>query len=161
MHLNKKHFKFKRHQQGVSLLEILIAVFITAIGVLGAAAMQLNALKYTDSSRITSQASFIIYDVLDRMRANSDAVNGYALANIAAAPATATNIQSRDLMDFATAVGQLPDGNGSITVNANNVTVTVSWSEQRAGGTEADGAAKRADISVTTDVVGVIMEPGA
>lgn len=159
MHLNNKICKSKAHERGVSLLEILIAVFITAIGVLGAAAMQLNALKYTDSSRISSQASFIVYDVLDRMRANADSVNDYALANIATAPATAPNIQSRDLMDFAAAVSQLPDGDGSIAVTPDDVTVTVSWSEQRAGGTDDDGSERRADISVTTNVVGLIVEP--
>lgn len=56
-------------QRGVTLIEVMVAVFVTAVGVLGAAAMQLNSLKYTDSSRMTSQASFIVYDIIDRIRA--------------------------------------------------------------------------------------------
>jgi Tfp pilus assembly protein PilV len=35
--------------------------------------LQLNALKYTDGSRMTSQASFIAYDMMDRIRANAAA----------------------------------------------------------------------------------------
>lgn len=149
--------QLRRKQYGVSLLEIMIAIFITAIGVLGAAAMQLNALKYTDSSRLTSQASFIVYDVIDRMRANADPaiLAGYELANIEAAPGTASDIRSTDLIDFANAVAQLPDGAGSIEVNEATVTVEVSWSEQRAGGQDENGAGRRGTVSVTTAVADV------
>ncbi|MGA9223012.1 MAG: type IV pilus modification protein PilV, partial [Pseudomonas graminis] len=60
-------------QQGTTLIEVLVALLVLAIGLLGAAALQLNALKYTDSSRLSSQASFIAYDMMDRIRANPDA----------------------------------------------------------------------------------------
>ena len=52
----------------MTLIEVLVAVLILGVGLLGAAMIQLNALKYTDSSRMTSQASFIAYDLLDRIR---------------------------------------------------------------------------------------------
>lgn len=60
----------KRTQEGMTLIEVLVAMLILGVGLLGAAMIQLNALKYTDSSRMTSQASFIAYDMLDRIRAN-------------------------------------------------------------------------------------------
>ncbi|MDQ3202970.1 MAG: type IV pilus modification protein PilV, partial [Pseudomonadota bacterium] len=60
-------------QEGTTLIEVLVALLILTVGLLGAAAFQLNALKYTDSSRMTSQASFIAYDMMDRIRANSGA----------------------------------------------------------------------------------------
>ena len=63
----------KRAQEGMTLIEVLVALLILSVGLLGAAAIQLNALKYTDSSRMTSQASFIAYDMMDRIRANSGA----------------------------------------------------------------------------------------
>ena len=60
-------------QEGMTLIEVLVALLILTVGILGAAAVQLNSLKYTDSSRMTSQASFIAYDMMDRIRANSGA----------------------------------------------------------------------------------------
>ena len=86
----------KPRQKGMTLIEVLVSVLILAIGILGAAAIQLNALKYTDSSAMTSQASFIAYDMMDRIRANVDgnaAGNGannvlarYSLSSLATAP---------------------------------------------------------------------------
>ena len=58
----------KNAQEGMTLIEVLVALLILTVGLLGAAAVQLNALKYTDSSRMTSQASFIAYDMMDRIR---------------------------------------------------------------------------------------------
>ena len=53
------------------MIEVLVATVILAGGLLGAAAVQLNALKHTDSALMTTQASFIAYDMLDRIRANN------------------------------------------------------------------------------------------
>lgn len=143
-----------RVQRGFSLLEVMIAIFIIAIGVLGAAAMQLNALKYTDSSRLTSQASFIVYDVIDRMRANADPsrLNQYEIASLEAVPVSANSVLATDLIDFANAVQGLPDGVGSITVNGTQVTVEVTWSEGRAGGADDEGVIQRGVLAVTTNV---------
>lgn len=136
------------------MLEVMIAVFITAIGVLGAAAMQLSALKYTDSSRLTSQASFIVYDVIDRIRANADPaqLTGYEIANLDSAPGVANSVLSTDLMDFASAVASMPGGAGSIAVDGSQVTVEISWSEGRAGGADNDGEIQRGELVVSTHV---------
>lgn len=142
-----------RHQRGVSLIEVMVAVFVVAIGVLGAAAMQLNALKYTESSRITSQASFIAYDIIDRIRANAEptVLDGYDLANISTS-ANCSGICATDVQDFISNVQTLPDGEGTINVDGTTVTVSLSWSEGRAGGVDEDGNERVGSFSVTTDV---------
>lgn len=138
--------RVRYRQSGMTLIEVLVSVLILAIGLLGAAAIQLNALKYTDSSTMSSQASFIAYDMMDRIRANVDgnsSANGstnvlatYALANLAAAPAAnLNNARQQDLSDFRDNIinfaGQ--SGTGSITVsNAPEVTITIGWSDTRA-----------------------------
>ncbi|PHR95053.1 MAG: type IV pilus modification protein PilV [Oceanobacter sp.] len=154
MYLRGSPERKRRLQQGFSLLEVMIAVFITAIGVLGAAAMQLSALKYTDSSRLTSQASFIVYDVIDRIRANADPaqLTGYEIANLDSAPGVANSVLSTDLMDFASAVASMPGGAGSIAVDGSQVTVEISWSEGRAGGADNDGEIQRGELVVSTHV---------
>ncbi len=41
-------------QSGMTLIEVLVSLLILAIGLLGAAAIQLTALKYKDSAAMTS-----------------------------------------------------------------------------------------------------------
>jgi type IV pilus assembly protein PilV len=100
---------------------------------LGAAAVQLNALKYTDSSRMTSQASFIAYDMMDRIRANSG-------ADYTVTPPTSGNLsvaRDQDLYDFTTNIIAFggPTATGSITLNQRVYTITINWSDARAANT--------------------------
>ncbi|EKG40653.1 MULTISPECIES: type IV pilus modification protein PilV [Pseudomonas] len=138
-----------RHRQiGMTLIEVLVSVLILAIGLLGAAAIQLNALKYTDSATMSSQASFIAYDMMDRIRANVDgnaSANGstnvlatYALANLDAAPAANPNdARAQDLSDFRSNIINFAgsSGTGSIDITgAPEVTINIGWSDTRAAG---------------------------
>jgi type IV pilus assembly protein PilV len=124
----------RKDQSGVSLIEVLISLLILGIGILGAAALQLNALKYTDSSTRNSQASFIAYDMMDRIRANPD-VN-YALGGIASAPTSGDlNVpRTQDWFDFATNVRNMGGTDGSILVNGKVVTINITWDDSRAAG---------------------------
>ncbi|WP_236233014.1 type IV pilus modification protein PilV [Pseudomonas tohonis] len=151
---------FSRTQRGVSLIEVMIAVFIMAVGLLGAAAMQLSALKYTDSARYRTQASFIAYDIADRIRANADASNisEYALSNASASNAC-SGVCASDIRDFKANLNSLPGSDGYIRVAGTKVTVGVSWSESRAGGKDASGNASTSSISVVTHVA-VATVPG-
>jgi len=120
-------------QEGMTLVEVLVALVILGVGLLGAAAFQLNALKYTDSARMTSQASFIAYDLMDRIRAN-------AAADYTIAPPTSGNpdvARDQDLFDFnANIVSSLgASATGSITVNQKVYTITITWDDSRAANT--------------------------
>jgi len=138
----------KQTQAGMTLIEVLVSVLILAIGLLGAAAIQLNALKYTDSSTKTSQASFIVYDMMDRIRANVDGnavANGttdvlatYALASLDGNLSANINIaKDQDLYDFKTNINSFAGSSatGSIVVAKPVVTITIGWDDTRAAGT--------------------------
>jgi type IV pilus assembly protein PilV len=117
-------------QKGMTLIEVLVALVILGVGLLGAAAFQLNALKYTDSARMTSQASFIAYDMLDRIRAN-------AAADYTVAPPASGNpdvTRDQDLFDFnSNIVSSLgATATGSVTVNQQLYTITIAWDDSRA-----------------------------
>ena len=64
--------------QGFALLEVLIAVLIFSIGLLGLAGLQVTSLKFTGGAYQLTQFSEISYAMTDRMRANMPAViKGY------------------------------------------------------------------------------------
>ena len=120
-------------QEGMTLVEVLVALVILGVGLLGAAAFQLNALKYTDSARMTSQASFIAYDLMDRIRANAAA--DYTIAPPASGNPDVTRDQ--DLFEFnANIVSSLgASATGSVTVNRQVYTITITWDDSRAANT--------------------------
>ena len=123
----------KHAQEGMTLIEVLVALVILTVGLLGAAAIQLNALKYTDSSRMTSQASFIAYDMMDRIRANSG-------ADYTVTPPTSGNpsvARDQDLYDFTTNIVSFggATATGSVTRNQRVYTITITWDDSRAANT--------------------------
>ena len=63
-----------RGQQGFTLLEVLIAIVIVSIGLLGVAAMQASTLKNAGSSKYRSAAITMTSDMADRLRANLEGV---------------------------------------------------------------------------------------
>jgi len=122
-----------RAQEGTTLIEVLVALLILTVGLLGAAAFQLNALKYTDSARMTSQASFIAYDMMDRIRANAGA--DYTVA----APSSGNlNVaRDQDLYDFTSNITTFlgSTATGSVTLNQRVYTITITWDDSRAANT--------------------------
>jgi len=59
-----------QRQMGFTLLEILIALIILSIGLLGLAGLQANSLKNNNSAYQRTQASLLANEMLDRIRAN-------------------------------------------------------------------------------------------
>lgn len=59
-----------RFQQGVSLIEVLVATLVLSIGVLGYAGLQLRALNSTEDAHYRTQAVAIAQDIVERIRAN-------------------------------------------------------------------------------------------
>lgn len=76
-------------QRGATLIEILVTLLIFTVGLLGIAAMQLNALRGSTDSAQRSQATWVLQDIVERIRANPEGTaNNYAAAvNCAALPA--------------------------------------------------------------------------
>ena len=67
----------KYRQSGFSLLEVLIAIVVTSIGLLGLAAMQATGLRNNHSAYHRSQATVLAYDIADRMRSNVSSMLSY------------------------------------------------------------------------------------
>ncbi len=59
-----------RQQAGLSLLEVLIATVVLSTGLLGLAGLQIAGMKTTHNSYQMQQATWIVHDLLEKMRAN-------------------------------------------------------------------------------------------
>jgi len=81
---NRKAVAVYQHQQhGFTLLEILIAVLILAIGLLGFAALQISAVNAGQEGYFRSQGLLIAESLADKIRANRDYANWESRANLA------------------------------------------------------------------------------
>ena len=124
----------RRPARGTSLMEVLIAMLLLSVGMLGMVGLKTASLKYAGQSNARAAASIYATDILDRMRANPvRAVAGqYNLAIGTAAPATPTTVAQVDLVQWRQRIAEgLPSGTGSVAVAANsNVTVVLQWSER-------------------------------
>ena len=78
--------------RGLSLIEVLVALLVLGIGVMGYAALQLKAVRMTEDTYARSQAMAIAQDMMERIRANVDALSNYTGANWTSAGASAPAI---------------------------------------------------------------------
>ena len=124
-----------KHQQGISLIELLVAVLIFSFGLLGIVGLQNRTLGYSQVSLYRSQATALTDDILDRMRA--DRINaqtgGWAIDSRPAAEVTGDSLAMKDIKQWKQTVESLlPHGTAAITNDGTRVTVTLEWSERTA-----------------------------
>jgi len=137
-------------QRGVGLIEILVAVLILALGLLGMAGLQANALKTNQSSYARGQAVMLSYYMLDAMRAdraaalslayNTGAVSAGVIAPIcnplAITGATLSDNNRRDwIQSLRTSLGNEDTTCGAISCDVTGLcTLQITWDDSRAGG---------------------------
>jgi type IV pilus assembly protein PilV len=127
MILNQIH-RNKLTDKGFTLLEVMIAVFVLAVGLLGLANLQMLSLKNNQSAQFRTSATVSAYDIMDRMRLNRSA--DYTIA-LAATPSGST-LRDTDLIAWKTVLSNnLPTGDGSIIFNGDIITVAVQWDDSR------------------------------
>jgi type IV pilus assembly protein PilV len=66
------------YQTGFTMVEVLIALFILSIGLLGMAGIQVQGLRGTTSSTMRSQATILANDIAERARINTAAIQAAA-----------------------------------------------------------------------------------
>lgn len=71
------------------MIELLVAVLVVGIGVLGATGLQMVSLQQNRGAALRSEAVQLAYDIMDRIRANPN--GNYGGLNLGAAPPVAPN----------------------------------------------------------------------
>ena len=148
-----------RREGGFTLIEVVVAMLILSIGLMGMVGLQAVSLKMNQSAHLSSQATYLAYDIIDRMRANRTAAldEKYNMPLGCEAP-SATGVVKDDLENWLSTVcgmdgeksapGVLPQQPGektgaAIEVDTNGmVTVELAWYDARWQGQADDGSRK-------------------
>lgn len=144
MRHERNNSNFLRHDHGFTLIEVLVAVLVLSIGLLGLAGLQASGLRNNYDAYLQTQATNLANDFADRIRANRSAA---ALATYAAETATANAAcftatgcaptamaaADRDVWN-SSLTGRLPAGQGSVgALGGGLFSITVRWDEGRTG----------------------------
>ena len=134
----------RQKQQGFTLLEVLIALLVLSIGLLGLAALQTTSLRSNQMASMRTTATQLAYDISDRLRANPAGVAAGEYVLAGGSTPTGTSVAAVDLIAWNLGVVALPGGRSSITqCDGTSVppcdglthVITVQWDEMRTGAT--------------------------
>jgi type IV pilus assembly protein PilV len=131
-----------RHR-GFTLLEVLIALLVFSLGLLGMAGLLIVSVKTNHSAYLRTQASFLAQSMADRMRANMPQVwlnaydtsypSGGADPCTGGGTCTRANIAIRDKVVWSTQLtDQLPNG-AAVIACVPTVGVNVTAQDQKNG----------------------------
>jgi type IV pilus assembly protein PilV len=128
-------------QSGFSLIEVLVALVVLSVGLLGLAALQQNAVRFNHDAYLRSQATVLAYDIADRIRGNRQAATAEAYDSAFAPMPPACNsvvaagtVVAQDIGAWRRALTcALPAGNGQIDWDdaSEILTITVQWDPSR------------------------------
>ena len=118
-------------QTGFSLIEVLVALLVLAIGLLGILVMQARGLQLNQAGYMQSQAMFMAEDIVERIRSNQTAIDSYSIdfeeegddsagyCDSIAAACSDTEMAASDLLQWKTQLlNVLPQGDGRVEIGA-------------------------------------------
>ena len=176
MNSSEQYGKSNNSQWGFTLIEVMVAMLIVSVGILGVAGIQLVSLQQNQSAMLNSEALMVGNTILDRIRANAQSDYGgvdytdvptAAARNCITSSCSPAEMAVYDIAQWKCSInstlepvantshpvclslateGKLPDGNGRIVKAIDSYTVTIEWRDDRAGA--------RREISLRTQIRG-------
>ncbi len=135
--------------KGFTLIEVLIALIIVAVGVLGHAKMQAKSMDMAQRASFTQTANIALTDLAQRLRANADLAPSFIRdnlsGNVIVAAKNCSLVTCSD-SEFATAElaewlnhlrGSLPSPSFSVVNNSSVYTLTLIWDAAKTGASSA------------------------
>lgn len=138
-------------QRGATLIEVLVTLLVLSIGLLGMAGLEALSMQSNHSAYYRSQATFLSYDISDRMRANrAVALSGGYDVDFPASSNAHAESGDRAAQDKAqwlnNLASTLPAGTGKVTRNGTLVSIEVRWDDSR-----GDISARNSDQATLTE----------
>ncbi len=141
--------------KGFSMLEVLVALLVISVGLLGVATLQTKGQQFNYFSYVRTQSTYLAYDLMERMRTNLDAaVDGkYELAlgggsvtcpddgkspddecegssNSDAAKCNSDRLAQYDLANWLCLVqNTLPEGSAEVEPSGSGYKIILEWSQ--------------------------------
>lgn len=127
------------------MIDVLVAMVVLSIGLLGLAGLQATGLRYNHGAYLSTQATLQAYDMADRMRANMSGVDNGDYNNISGIGTLSVNCAlancslSADMAKYDAYQWNLdnqnllPSGKGTVAKNGNLYTITVTWDDSGQG----------------------------
>lgn len=126
---------------GFTLVEVLVALLLLSIGLLGLAGLQTRSLHSNGDALARSQASMIAYNILDYLRATTNPLQ----PNYTRYQSSQTFSCSSDGLPWQSALCNPPGYSAQIHVaNGSDFAIVVSW-------TDSSGLSSPKTYSVTVD----------
>jgi type IV pilus assembly protein PilV len=131
-----------RKQAGFTLIEAMVAFFVLSVGLLATLKMIAVSQQYADAAGLHMHAAFLGRSIIENMRANPDAIKagdydtGENTTHTSAdtcviGGCSAAQIALMDLVAWKQALAaSFASGKGSVSVAADTVTVSISWTDR-------------------------------
>jgi type IV pilus assembly protein PilV len=123
--------------RGFTMLELLVSLVILSVGLLGVAMLQTKGQQFNHMSYLYTQANYLAYDVMDRIRANGTiAKTGQYAKGLPAelsSDCTKSTCSAGQMVDFdlyswkVLLERTLPGGEALISWSAPNYTISIKW----------------------------------
>lgn len=128
---------WRRRQDGVGLIEVLVSLLVLCFGMLGLVGLQLFSLRHNQGSLERGMAVVQSHSILDAMRADrANAISGAFDIGIDDKTPTGATFAQRAVAawraELSTTLG--PDATGSVDCTDALCTIRVRWDDTRAGG---------------------------
>ena len=116
-----RRISMPRKVRGVSMLEVLVAIFILTVGLLGTASMQAQMQTTQVESYQRAQAIVLLQDMVDRVNANRKDVVNYVAADLGLAAqdcSVPTTVAGKDVCEWNNALFGAAEMKGTQTLGA-------------------------------------------
>jgi len=147
-----------RRADGFSLVEVMVAILVLGIGLLGFALLQTMSVRFTQSAYQRTQATNLAYDMLDQIRVNRLAMGQYVhnynatttgcVPDGFVSPAKFTTVWQCRL---GKALG--PGATATVEHDNGEITVSITWGDQRWNDADGDGTVSAAEGNQTFTTV--------
>lgn len=136
----RRNLSLGRNASGFTLIEVMIAVLVLGVGLLGFALLQTTSVRFAQSANQRTQATNLAYDLLDQMRSNRLLAVEYTTATFASSATGTTCARDVGTVAIATNIARwqckvraaLGEGSSAtVTYASGEANVTINWGDQR------------------------------